>query len=340
MALISETRRMLAALEEVKPSQNFLRDRYVTEVETSTTEYVDIDVMVGSRKMAAFVNPLGKSKIDQRVDGTTQSIKPPYLKPGRTINAADLQRRFQGEDPFNPMPLDQKLELLTLKDLADLRDYVNRREEWMIAKQLTTGAMTLSGEGISATITLPMLATHKLANTDLIANGWDQANSNPLKDFSKIRRVIAKDSGLTATEVIFGATAWDLFESHTEVKAALNIWNSMPGQLTPTAPMVGAVYQGRIKGLDLWTYDEWYIDDQTGAEDPMISDKKIVVISPALRAIRKYGAIMDLRSLVAVPFFPKVWEEEDPSVRYVVGQSAPMPIIVQVNGFAFAQVQA
>lgn len=339
MAPPSETRTMLMALEEVKPAQNFLRDRYFTEVEQSTTEYVDLDVIVNQRKMAAFVSPLGKSKVDKRVDGTTESIKPPYIKLIRPINAADLQKRFPGENPYSPFSLEQKLQILQTRDLADLRDQVNRREEWMCAQQLTTGAMTISGEGISATITLPMLSTHKLANTDLVANGWDQAGSNPLKDLRSLRRTIAKDSGLTATEVIFGATAWDLFSGHTEVKAALNIWNSMPGQLTPIAPSIGAIFQGRIEGFDLWTYDEWYIDD-AGVEQPMIAAKKITLASPAMRCLRKYGAIMDLRSLAAVPFFPKVWDEEDPSVRYVQGQSAPMPLVIQVNGFAFAQVQS
>src|SRR5215471_4927909 len=345
MALDSSTHKMLAALEETKPAQQFLRNTFFTEPEQSTTEKVDLDVLQGVRKMAPFVSPLSKSKIDLRVDGTTATVKPPYIKMMRPITAADLQKRMPGEDPFNPAPLDQKLLMLQTRDNAEMRDRIYRREEWMCAKQLTTGEVHIVGEGVDATITLPMLATHKLADTDLVAGGWDQNNANPIKDLIKIRKLVTRDSGLNADFALFGANAWDLFWSNSAVqnyidKMKLNILQG--GQLTVMGPSVGANFHGEIEGLRLFTYNEWFVDDDpggSGIEEPMVPDDTLVIASTAMRCLRKYGAIMDLRSLMAVDIFPKYWEEQDPSVGYVQLQSAPLPWVVQVNGFAFADVQ-
>lgn len=343
MALITETRKMLAALEEIKEAQTFLLDTFATEIEMSEQEYVDIDVIQGQRRLAAFVSPLAESKISLRVDGTTQSFKPPYIKIKRPIQPKDLTKRLPGEDPYNPRSLQAKLTWLQNRDLADMRDQVKRREEWMLAQQLTTGAVTCTGDGISATLTLPMLATHELVQTDLVANGWDQSGTKKLRDLRELSRVVSQDSGLAADMVIMGETAFNLFFEDTAIQTLLDnrrINITEGGEVTSFGPSVGARFHGRVAGLDLFTYDEWFIDPDTLVEGPMIPDKKIVVASRALRGVRKYGAIEDMDALVAADYFPKAWSVPDPSVMFNQVQSAPLPLIVQVNGFAYAQVIA
>ncbi|MGD9545035.1 MAG: major capsid protein, partial [Methylocystis sp.] len=52
------------------------------------------------------------------------------------------------------------------------------------------------------------------------------------------------------------------------------------------------------------------------------------------QGIRTYGAILDRKVLQALSRFPKVWDEEDPSVTYTMTQSAPLPLLGWIEATA------
>ena len=55
-------------------------------------------------------------------------------------------------------------------------------------------------------------------------------------------------------------------------------------------------------------------------------------VGGAINGISCYGAIMDRRAqLQALSMFPKVWDEEDPSVTYSMTQSAPLMVPLRPN---------
>jgi len=94
-----------------------------------------------------------------------------------------------------------------------------------------------------------------------------------------------------------------------------------------------------MRGKRIWTYNEWYLDE-AGVEQPMIPTNKIVMGSRAARAVRNYGAIVDLelQGSAALRFWPKSWITKDPSTRWLLMQSAPLPVINEPDAFAFATV--
>jgi hypothetical protein len=53
-----------------------------------------------------------------------------------------------------------------------------------------------------------------------------------------------------------------------------------------------------------------------------------------------YGCIKDLSAMYPVARFPKSWEEEDPSARFLLMQSAPLLVPTQIDSFLSAQVLA
>ena len=86
----------------------------------------------------------------------------------------------------------------------------------------------------------------------------------------------------------------------------------------------GAVYQGMLGSYRLWTYAGWYID-AGGTEQQIWPDNTVVLVGDALEGVQAYGAIRDLKAGVAAgPYFFKSWEEENPSVRWILMQSAPL----------------
>ncbi len=337
-----DTRTMLEALRIMKPPQAFLLDKFFRTITTSWTEYVDIDVIKGKRKMAPFVHPLSPGKVENREGYTTMTFKPPYIKPKRVSSAADWLKRMPGENPYaNRSVMERAAELMN-KDLMEMDEEVTRREEWMAAQQLATGQVVVTGEGVNATINFQWSASHLIANTGLTANGWDQASADPVKDIMMMSRRIVQDSGRTPDVMVFGSEAWDLFLANTKVQELLDRLRITPGNVQPTASRTGAQLMATLLGLEMWLYLEWYIDD-AGVEQPMIPADYVIMGSTAARCERHYGAIYDPKALAvgdAPPrVFPKSWEEEDPPVRYVMLQSSPLPVAHEVDAFVRADVK-
>lgn len=335
-----DTRTLLAALIEMKAPAAFLLNTFfrTTPSSVSLTEYVDIDIEKHLRKLAPFVHPLAPGTVENREGYTTNTFKPPYVKPKRPISAADLLKRMAGENPYLQRSMMERAAALTMKDLMEMDQELTRREEWMAAQQLTTGSVVVSGEGVSATIDMQWSATHLLANTALTANGWDQSGANPIADQRLAARLIVQDSGLTPTHIIYGSDAWDLYINDDTVQAFLDKRHINPGDVRPELPMPGAMLQGRWLGVEHWTYEEWYLDEN-GTEQPMIPADYVIVGSNMARAERHYGAILDPKAPPGVRAFPKSWEEEDPPVRYVMLQAAPLPVAHQVDGFVRMDVK-
>lgn len=340
-----ETRQMLSQISEMFPANNFLLNTFFREVNVTESEHIDIEVEKGKRKMAPFVHPLRQGKIDTREGYTAKSMKPAYVKPKRSSTAADYLAKFIGENPYAPMSRAEKAAMLQAKDLSEMLDQIARREEWMAAQQLTSGLIPVVGEGVNVTIDLGIDTSHVLANTDLIDNGWATASScAPLDDLEALQLLISKDSGLYADVAVFGATAWQKFAASAQVVAEdIKVDSSRATGTSVERPanVKGAIYKGTARGIDLWVYNEWYLDDADVLQ-PMIPAKKMFLASSQARAIRHYGAIMDVEVPGGAPVrvWPKTWVEKDPSQRILLLQSAPLPIYHQVDGIVIAQVVA
>lgn len=340
-----ETRKMLAALEQRKPPRSFLLDTFFSVSETFDTEHVDIDIWKGKRRLAPFVSPKKEGKIVENLGYKTRSYKPPYIKPKKVTTAEDILKREMGQHIYgsNMSPMQKAAQRLG-KDLAELDDMIIRREEWMAAQVLTTGKIRCQGDGVDETLDFLMEPTHLpvLTGTAL----WSATQTaKPLQNLRDWKRMIAKDSGVNPTDVIMSPDVYDAMLYTDEVKGTNNLFDNrriMLGQIEPRDVGGGVTYIGRITelGLDLWTYEEWYVDEFDGnTEKPMIPEGKLIMGSPNAYTRRLYGAIKDLKSIGAVRRFPKSWEVEDPSARFVMVQSAPIIALHQVDAFVCATVK-
>jgi hypothetical protein len=53
------------------------------------------------------------------------------------------------------------------------------------------------------------------------------------------------------------------------------------------------VYKGRWGQFDLWLYNDWFIDPDTGIETPMLADGSVIMSGADLMGTRAFGAILD-----------------------------------------------
>lgn len=338
-----ETRTMMDALREMKPPRTFLLDSFFPRVRTFATKAVDVDIKKGKRKLAPFVSPVLEGKVMTRDGFTTSTFEPAYVKPKRPTTAQHLLQRQPGEAVYTgTLSPQQRAARILGEDLATLTESITRREEWMAAQALLTGKVLVVGDGVDREVDFGMSATHlvTLAGTDL----WtDQANSDPIKDLRTWRRTNSQDSGVTDDRCVFGSDVIDAFIDHPKVKDKLNLRRAELGQINVQQLPDGVTYWGYLSdpGLDIFTYDEWYIDD-AGNEQPMVPVNKVIMGSTRAETRRAYGAIQDvdadLAGLYETQYFPKSWVTKDPSVRWLMVQSAPLPIPVQIDAFMAATV--
>lgn len=334
-----QTRRMLRMLEQMKPPRTFLLDTFFPAVETSSSEHVDIDIMKGKRRLAPFVNPRHAGKVVERIGFTTRSYKPPYIKPKMEFNPANLPDRQPGTTVYDEAgsAMDRAATCLA-RDLREMQEMTTRREEWMASQALNGGVITVTGEGISDTIDFQMAANHKVTLTS--TDKWTDAASNPLADFRAWQRRCAQDSGVLPNVAVLGSDVVDAFLANDEVKDQLDTRRADIGMVDVRQLPNGVTYLGSLfgGGLDIFGYDEWYISDADGLEYPMVPANKVFLGSTNARTARHYGMIRDLKNGDArVRWFPKSWEEEDPSARWVMLQSAPLVVPHQIDAFLMAQ---
>lgn len=342
---IFSTRTMMALLKQLYPAKTFLINMFFPREEFSTTEYVDIDVIKGKRRLAPLVNSRSQGKVIERAGYRSLSFKPPYIKMKMESKAEDFLKRLAGDTIYqgdsSPAARAAKQQA---EDLAELQDMCVRREEWMAAQALEYGKITLVGDGISDEIDFLMDATHFIDRKTTSTQRWSHADSNPLKDLDTAAKLNAKDSGLVSDVAVLGTDAADCLLDHAKVQNLLDNRRIELGQIIPSQLPNGATYLGQLRKprLDLYTYDEYYVDDITGVVTPMVNPKKVIVGSTRARTARHYGAIRDLKfvGLASVRWFPKTWEEEDPSVRWLMLQSAPLAGLHQPDAFTVLEVLA
>jgi hypothetical protein len=190
-----------------------------------------------------------------------------------------------------------------------------------------------------------MAATHKvtLTSTDL----WsDTTNSNPVEDLQTWATLIRQDSGINPTDVVMGTDACTAFLNHPKVKAILDMRAVDMGEIKPALLPNGVSYVGRINApnlsINIYTYEEWYVDETSGNETAMVPAKKVWMGSPRTANSRLFAVIQDMEAIeggqAAVSRFPKSWVTKDPSVRWLMVQSAPLVALLQPDAFVSATV--
>ena len=333
------TRAMAAAMRQDKPAGTFLLDTFFNRVETSTEETVDIDIVKGKRRLAPFQTPRIEGKLVEKRGFETRSYKPAYVKPKKALEAADIvANRGAGESPYTlQSPMERAASKLA-EELLDLEDMVIRREEWMAAQQLVNGYVDVVGDGVNYRIDLGMSPSHKIA----VATPWsDTTNSKPVDDIADAVRLISKDSGKSADRLVANSGTIEKLLGTAQAQNRLDNRRLNLGQIDPQQ-FDGATYYGDMfvagKRLEIWSYDDWYVDDN-GNEQPMIPDDKVIVAASTADARRHYGAIRDKKAgFAALPRFPKTWEEEDPAMDWLMVQSAPLPAFHEIDALVVLSV--
>ena len=284
---IYEPRYLAEAVRTAPPIRTFLRDRFFSNVKTFSTERVDIDIVKGNRKMAAFVHPMVGGEIVQSEGYETKSYAPPLINPA-IITTADLfLRRLPGEDIYSgKKPEERAAEKLT-DEYNKLNDMTTRREEWMAAQVLTTGQLKVKGKGVDEVIDFGFTNKINLENT----KQWGKSAADTWGNLCDWKQQVSRNGFANTDMVIMGKQAANLFMADSKILDLMDKRRFDIGAMAPKELEGGLTYYGHLNlpGVDIYGYDEVYLDDTDNTTKPLIPDNMVVMIPSTANFMRAYG---------------------------------------------------
>jgi hypothetical protein len=337
---IYSTRTMMQAIKIMKPAYSFFCDTFFGNVETYVTETVDFDFKKGKRKMAPFVAPRVGGIVMDRQGFETRTLKTPKIAPERVLTKDDLATRAMGEAVYSQRtPAERAVELLAA-DINELDEYITRREEWMCREVLYNGKIIIAGDGFEQQV------DYNFTNKEVLSGAalWSASTSKPLQDLKRWRQAVIQKTGKAPNICILASDVADVFIENDEVKALLDKFRYSIMTVEPSIQSPAVTYIGRIAslGLELYTYDEWYIDDTDGTEKPMVPAGTVLLGSKGMNK-QIYGAVTQMDNGQFATYegtrIPKSWIDEQNEVRKLRLTSRHLPVPIDVDNWYVAVVK-
>jgi len=334
---------VLDVLQYTRQPTRWFLDRFFTEAINFDTEQIMFDrVFDDNRLMAPFVVPNVQGRVMGMTGYDTVAFKPAYVKPKYVVDPNMVIPRRPGEayieGSLSPQQRkDAVMALLTQKG----RDALANRNEWLAAQALQFGQVTISGEDYPTTL-VDFRRDAQLTQTLTGGARWSQSTSDPMSDLRLARNRSNILSGARITDYVFGQDAYNKFSNRVNLRDLMDKrydgYNATRITLL-TDGYEGVEFVGTIGGLDgqgrmdIWIHTGKLIDPVDNTEKFIFDQNSVMGISgPSVQGKRCFGAIKDFdANLQALEIFAKNWRNQDPSVEYLLFQSAPLMIPKQSN---------
>jgi Phage major capsid protein E len=331
------TAQLLEVSRHIKTITPFWLSFFPRQINFETEEIFFDKVDQDYRKLAPLVVPNVQGRPMTLEGYTSVSFKPAYVKPKHAVDPSMMIERQAGEAlGAGSLSLEQRRAAVVADIMRRHDSLLTNRNEWLAAKALIDGAVTLSGDDYPTT-TVDFQRHASLTYTLAGAALWTAGTATPLEDIKQARINANNRSGAVIRRVVFGGTAWDNFTARVDLKVLMdknygglnvNVQRAADG-------FEGQEYMGTYGGIfgggaiDLWVDRSKYVDE-TGVEQFFLPQTSVVGFSD-VEGVRCFGAIKDFGALRAMERFPKMWLNEDPSAEFLLTQSAPLMVPKKPN---------
>lgn len=339
---------MLQAVRKMIPLRKFFTSTFFPGVRTHVTEDVLFDYKKGKRVMAPFVAPRRGGITVARDGYKTKKYTAPKIAPQRILTLDDLVTRGMGENLYSQLTPAQRQAQLLGTDLSELDDMIARRIEWMARELLLGKPIVVKGfidklDSQFVEDEIDFGFTNKVTLTSTAK--WDDAGSASKKygNLKTWRLNTIKASGSAPTMAIFGQGAMEKFLADPQVEKMLDQQNATLALMHPSVKDEALTYYGTLPGLgmELYTYDDWFIDD-AGVEQAYIPDDHVILCRPNLGGF-DYGAVTQMENDGQFHTYegqriPKSWADQNADARMIRLSSRPVPVPYDIDGWFVAKV--
>ena len=150
-------------------------------------------------------------------------------------------------------------------------------------------------------------------------------------------------SGKAPTICLLGDLAYINFINDPDIYKKMNMYHAEIVVNQPDVEYDNLAYVATIPGLNMkiYTYSDWYLDEETQSELPFIPTNGIVLGSPNMGGF-KYGAVTQLENGQFVTIegqnVPKSWAVEDADTRMLRVSSRPIVVPNDVADWFYGTV--
>ena len=331
--------------------RNFFRSRTIF----SEQEYIRFDTIEASRKIAPFMHANVPGRPIYREDGSEiKFFRPAYTKPKDAVTPGEFMA-MTGPEAVRRIPLQTPQARMAQKIINITRFHrqaIERLWDYLHAKSLMDGMVTITymtDDGLvgeSVVVNYDRDAAHTVdASGGADSDKWSDDTFDIWGDIQDQVDVVsnAKFGGPVDT-MLLGASAAKQFLKfmNTEGKGRERLRNDIRGAedvlvnrgIVRTDPLNPFTFLGRLdNNLDVFKVsgmgNQFQNDD--GSYAGIVNEWDMVLVAPSVEMIMAFGAIMDVNNFRAQDIFVKMFDEQDPSARFILSQSAPLPIVVNPN---------
>lgn len=340
---VFSTTTLLGVLENLKRPVTGLLDRFFAEITQSQSEDIAFDIDTSKRYLAPFVHPLVSAPVKQMKGVETKIFRPAYIKEKARYTPDRPLRRGIGEGFGGTSTPEQRRALAVSSELAEQADRIIRRKEAMALEALMTGTLTISGIEEYPDTVVDFQRDESLeadyVDNDLTGgNRWTVDGSDPNDNLDDMSEKFDKLCGAFVEDVVMDSDAWKAFRKNKKVLRDLELPKYDAGSIQNMEPnKSGLQYKGQYGGYRIWKYSGFYTA-ANGTETKSFSGGYALCIGQ-IDGTQHHGAIQDEESgNQPLEIFPKSWVTPEPSVRWIMSQSAPIVVPRRSNACGVLKV--
>lgn len=341
---IFDPRTMGKVVERMPAVRTFFRSTFFKTVNTFPTKTIDVDFRKGNRRIAPFVHRKIGGKTVPNSGYQTKTYTPPLVAPNKITTVDDLLNRSFGESMYNgKTPAERAIEKLA-RDFTELEEMIVRREEWMCAQAIYTGTIPVIGEGLNEVIDF------NFTNFEAKATAADKWKADKIGYIKACKKKVQKTGLVNCNVCIMDDDVLDDFLNDTKVQKLFDTKAYDLAVIKPQELPNGVTYVGSLRGegIDIYTYNEWFLDDFTDPEvqeeKPLVPYGTFALLSTAANFSMDYSAVTTLdgktENFVTVEGarVPTSWIERNPDRRFLQLNSNPLSVPHEVDSWFVAQV--
>lgn len=336
---VFSTSELVGVVRGLKEPRSFLLNQFFPMIVESDREEIVFDVESDKRRVAPFVSPKVAGKVVESLGYQANTFKPAYVKDKRVFEPDGPLKRVLGEQIQGSLsPMERRLARVGM-ELEDQIGMLTMREEIMAAEALLSGQVTVAGEGYDTTV---VNYGRDAALTVTLSGGalWGSGTDTPIDNIDVWADLIQDTSGAVPTDIVFEPSAWRAARKNAELREVLDTrrGSTSDAEIGPIGGRL-ARFIGTLGAFRCWVYQQTYVDNAGATQKVMPAGAVLMVAAGDVEGHRAYGVIQDEKAgYQSSRFFPKSWLEEDPAVRWLMMQSAPLVIPYRPNATLRANV--
>lgn len=350
---LTETLIQGGIIQQLDMPKYFYQGLFANQFLSQSDTIVFDDVYQDMRGVAKYVLPSVVSTANQSKPFDVKAFTPAYVKEKDAIDAFSpmLQSRLAGEQIGGSLSTEQRAQIIRAHQLRWHRQKVETRIEQMCAEGLKTGKLVISGAQYGKA-TVDFNRSGNLTVATLGARAWNAAGVNPLDSIATYRNAAYDIGDAVIDTLIMGKSAFASFYKYMSDKDRSHLFrmdfrgSDMTMNLMHAGDVRGVARVAQFTATDGATI-EVYVDnrryvDVDGLAKLYVEENSVIGLdSSAFVGVQAFGAIKDHESMQAVRMFHKEFRTDEPSVDYLLTQSAPLPIVLTPNKtFLLANVNA